>query len=1114
MPAQRFPMQNGGSFYDIFFIYHPEDIEFTRRLAGWLASRDIVCRLDEEIGKSAADAQPLREEILRSHTVALVLSPDSAASQLCNELVEYAVAQGKRFISLIINPAITAGVHPAIPENDYVFLREGDDFAASADSLTQLLQVDAHLRLHTELLVSASQWHLQQHRHDLLLAPERAEEARQWLAEGVKRSPKPSQLLVEFIHASRRQKPPTARGFPSHVVLGIFAVLILAALIGILRHVVDSQSAATATAVFLATSDQGTRRAQSAASATAESNSAHQLISKLAATSLQIREAVLATAAAQAQFATRQVAMTATLQAATAVQAAKARATERAQLQREASAQAVIGGARRALADGDLDLALALAWEAAQTREQPWSALRVLRQALEGSPLATIENISLARLHPAGAQIALVPTSRQRLLVYDSQSGQLDYAIDDHEGAISALAYDNDGQLLISAAQDGEIVIRSSADGLPIQRLPAHRGPVRALAVYRSDSKLVSAGDDGLVLWDLASGARLANYRPASADGWSIKELLVTADDARLIAWSEESGKDSMTQHSTETLEALPPDTEERVYLGYDRWGRIAYSGGRSLPAYAGDPNTGDLALWNPASGQQITRIAEGFNWSLISEGNIANATDSLQFISFGESVALLGIQNSLGEKRIALIAAEDGTVLRTFADEFAASLESAHFLAADLALSLTSDNRLVIWSTEAGGLIRQLGFSPQPLAKIDVDALGTVALGHGVNGSAYIWRITPSQSERIRLLDESADAVDINQAGDALLITDSGGTRLMRIADEEILFQSGGGRLARMNADGTQFAVASAREIQLIDADNGQIEASWTWELDQAAALHLAPVRADALLAQSQAGELLLLQADQPAPQRLNTRLNNEDFGEPRLVRFSADSRAVLSLHPAGALFWQGGNSEPAAAYTLGLAPDYARSDRFKVALSAGGDRLFFFVQLEAGLAGLTVVDREADTIQRHTFVDVAIGDLAANGKYLLLSRGDGSLQVIDTSSGAMLNEYADVGLVTGGIALLEERNWLYAAVDNLLLIWDLTSNALVERIEHPDTVTRFSLSRDGRHVLSQDANGLYRLTRVETADELLNRVRERLAPRALTCAEREQYLAIPFCE
>jgi len=359
-------MQNSGSFYDIFFIYHPEDIEFTRQLAERLAAGNIIPRLDEEIGKSEAGRQALRDAILRSHTIAIVLSPDSAESQLCNELIEYAVANGKRFISLIINEAIAVAVHPAIAENAYVFFREEDELNASANDLLPLLQVDAHLRLHTELLVSASAWNLEGRRNDLLLAPERAEEARQWLAEGANRSPKPSQLLVEFIHASRRQKPTPARGFPSHVALGLFAVLILVAVVAIVQSVMTRQSAATATAAFLATSEQGTSIAlAAAASATAEGNSALRVISMLAATSRRIREEVLATAAVQAQYATRQAAMAATSQEATAIQAAKARATERAQLQSEIAAQAVIDGAGRALADGELDLALALAWEAA-----------------------------------------------------------------------------------------------------------------------------------------------------------------------------------------------------------------------------------------------------------------------------------------------------------------------------------------------------------------------------------------------------------------------------------------------------------------------------------------------------------------------------------------------------------------------------------------------------------------------------------------------------------------------------------------------------------------------------------------------------------------------------
>ena len=1103
-------MQNGGSFYDIFFIYHPEDIEFTRRLAARLVAGKIVCRLDEEIGMTEATGQALRDTILRSHTIAIVLSPVSAESQLCNELIEYAVANGKRFISVIVNESIAVAVHPAIAENAYVFLREEDDFDASAHALIQLLQVDAHLRLHTELLVSASAWNREGRASDLLLAPERAEEARQWLAAGASRSPKPSQLLVEFVHASRRRKLTPARGFPTHVALGLVAVVIVVAVVGIVQSVMAGQSAATATAAYLATSEQGTELARSAAaSATAESNSAVRVISNLAATSVRVREAILATAAVQAQNATRQAVITATSQEATAMHAAKARAIEIAQLQSEIAAQAVVDGAGRALADGDLELALALAWEAARTLENPWPALQILRQALERSPAATVDNISSLQIHPDGQQIAMVPRSSRRVLVYNSVTGRLDFEIDDHEGAISAIAYAGDGQMLISAAQDGEVVIRSSADGAARYRLREHTGPVRAMAVYRRDNRLVTAGDDALILWDLDTGSSLASYAPGAGEGLAIRELLATADDARIIAWSDAGGVVNMTQHSAQTLALLSPEGDGRVYLGFDRTGGIAYSGGRSLPAYAGDPNIGDLVLWNAATGQQLTQLSEGFNWSLISGGNIASATDSLQFIAFGDGTALLGVENSIGENRLAQINIDDGTVLRTYDDEFAAGLVSAHIIGADVALSLTSDNRLVTWSTADGGVIRQVGFSPQPLARIVVDGQGKIVLGWAIDGSVHVWQIAPALSDQPRILDESADDIRINQTGAALFVSDSGGTRLVSVVDDEILFQSDGVSLTRINEDGSYLAVSADGEIQLVDAENGRIEATWRLDADRAREMYLAP-KGDVLLVETEAGELLLLRRDRAAPQRLN----RGDFGEATLVRFAVDSSAVLSLHPAGALLWQGDSGEPTAAYALGAAPEYATSDRFKVAFSDGGGSLYFFVRLEGGLAGLTVVDLEEDSIQRQAFVDVAQGELAAHGKYLLIARVDGSAQVLDTSSGAILNEYAEVGAFIRKLELLEARNWLYAAADNNLLIWDLSSNALVQRIQHPDEVLGFSLSRDGRHVVTVDANGAHRLIRVESAEELLERVRERVAPRELTCAEREQYLATPLCE
>lgn len=801
--------------------------------------------------------------------------------------------------------------------------------------------------------------------------------------------------------------------------------------------------------------------------------------------------------------------MNATWQQATALQATRARATELAQVQSEIAAQAVLDGAGRALAEGDLDLALALAWEAAQTHEQPWPALQILRQALEGRPLATIHNIRSLQIHPGGEQIALVPHTGRRVLVYNGDTGRLDYEVDDHEAEISVIAYSADGQLLISAAQDGEVVIRSSADGAARYRLDAHQGAVRAMAAYRTSSRLVTAGDDELILWDLDRGTRLAHYEPVSGGGLAISELLATADDARLITWTEAGGVIKMAQHSAETLALLEPDGGGRVYLGYDRDGSIAYTGGRGLPAYAGDPNTGDLRLWNPSTGAQLIRLSEGFNWSLISAGSVARATDSLKFITFGDSTALLGIQDSVGDNRLALVALEDGSVLRTFADEFAAGLVSARFLDQDQVLSLTRENQLVIWSSTSGALIRQVGHSPQALARVEVDAQGRIVAGQAVDGSVYLWTIAPAPSGQPRILDESADDIRINQSGEALLFSDSGVTRLIRSADDDILFQSDGGSLTRINEGGSHFAVSANGDIQLVDAESGQIEANWSIEAERAREMHLSPM-GDALLVDTDAGDMLLLRRDRTEPQRLN----KGDFAEARMVRFAHDSSAVLSLHAAGALLWRGNSAEPAAAYALGVAPEYAEPHRFKVAFGENGDRLFFFVLLDAGLAGLTQVDLAEDTAQRHTFVDVAYGELTDQGKYLLLARVDGRVQVLVPSSGAVLHEYAEVGAIARQLALLEKPSWLYAAAGNKLLIWDLASQALVASVQHSDQVLRFGLSRDGQRVLTEDASGVFRLIEVDSADELLDSVRERLAPRELTCAEREQYLALPFCE
>ena len=217
-------MRENDSYHDITFIYHPADLQRTRRIAAQLRATGITaCLNEDDFGKSDAGARRLKEDLLRAYTVAFTMSPDAAESQLCNELLQYAVSNGKRLVTLILEEDIEVEVHPAIAQNPYVFFREMDDLAARVDELRAYLPAEDNLRLHTELLVRAHNWRERGRPPDLLLASDRLDEARIWLATAAARHPKPSALQLEYIHSSRRQPPGRARSSASPSRAGLIA---------------------------------------------------------------------------------------------------------------------------------------------------------------------------------------------------------------------------------------------------------------------------------------------------------------------------------------------------------------------------------------------------------------------------------------------------------------------------------------------------------------------------------------------------------------------------------------------------------------------------------------------------------------------------------------------------------------------------------------------------------------------------------------------------------------------------------------------------------------------------------------------------------------------------
>ncbi len=1104
----RDAMPDSNSFDDLSFIYHPDDLDFVRHLAAQLTERGIRCWLDEnEYGDTEAGRQRWMNSILRSYSVAMVLTPSSAQSQLCNALVEFAVINGKRFVSLIVNEDITVDVHPAIAAYPYIFFREGDDVEASFTALCEFLPADQHLRFHTDLLVQAHRWDRQGRAPTLLLAPDRIDQARLWLTEGAQRSPKPSQLQVAFIHASRRQKPTPKRAISRLLIAGIALAAVALALALGLKRFSDNQAIASATAEFMSTSQAHTQIARlAAATETAQRDSSARLLADLAATSGSVARNVRGAAATALLRATSQAEQALTAIAEATQLASEQRATEMARIDRSLAAQSVLESAAAALDAGDIDLALALAWDTASTYDEPYYAYPLLRRIADLAPLMILEAVASTRLQPGGNQIAIIPRSFDRVAIYDLERAALAFESRDHDGKVTALAYSSDGTRLITGTDSGELVIRAADNGDALHRLDAHQGPVTALASSRDGQSVFSAGTEPLLaVWDLASGESVA--RVDADDAPPPRELVVSADDSRLYGWAILDGQPVMKQWTAESLETVAGDSDGQVYLGFDDDGATAYSGGRGLPAYAGDSNTGDLTLWDLNTGQLRLRLVDGFNWSALDGDGTVEATDALLFIDLSPEAALAGVIDSNGDQRSVLVDLAAPTQYRTFANDLAARLTSARFIDEQNALSVTDDGQLVLWSVIDGSLSRTVGAAPGPLHSITVSDDGDYAVGQAADGSVSIWSIDGVRRPLLGLEDAQAGTA-LGRAGDRLLVVAEDGSRLLSIEsgiDLAIIPES---RLTRMNEAATHFAVYHGDGISVYDTRGGQLQSQWQVEFDSIVDLYLSPA-GDALAVAEASGDLWLLRADVDEPRRLNAGA----LAPPFLLRY-ADDGAFLTVHADRALLWDGRSESPQRAYALGVPADFPLEDRFDAALSPAGDRLLFFVLLENGLAGLTEIALDTDALRRATFVNVEQGVLSRDGESLIMQVADRAVEIVDASSGERIYRLDHDEADLRNPRFVPASNRIFALADNRLQVYDTRAGIIEQEIAHARPLVEFSISAAGDTALTVDIDGVYRVWKIESGGDLLERIESQLRPRALTCAERAQYLTLRLCE
>ncbi len=219
---------------DVFISYSRRNTDFVRRLFDDIKAEDKEVWADfEDIPKTADWWREIQAGIDAADAFIFVISPDSVRSEICRKEIDHAVDVNKRLLPLlyeeIIDEADKEAMHPAISSHNWIFFREDDDYNEAFKILLESIETDLdHNRTHSRLLVRAKEWQENNKNDAYLLQGDDLEQAGDWLNQAYQKTPRPADLHIQYIEASRDARASRQRRLLSLVSAGLVIAILLA----------------------------------------------------------------------------------------------------------------------------------------------------------------------------------------------------------------------------------------------------------------------------------------------------------------------------------------------------------------------------------------------------------------------------------------------------------------------------------------------------------------------------------------------------------------------------------------------------------------------------------------------------------------------------------------------------------------------------------------------------------------------------------------------------------------------------------------------------------------------------------------------------------------------
>jgi WD40 repeat protein len=338
------------------------------------------------------------------------------------------------------------------------------------------------------------------------------------------------------------------------------------------------------------------------------------------------------------------------------------------------------------------------------------------------------------------------------ILLIDTKTRAVKLRLEDHKQTIFALAFafSPDGKLLASGetgrlGSDVPIRLWDVSSGKLLGRLDGHQSAVHALAFLQDGKVLVSAGRDNTVrFWDVTKRRQVASIdvpltaMAASPDG---KTLATCAETAEVRLWDAASRKQTgkLTARCGVCGLAFSPDGKRLATGGHSRTLQLwdVASGREALPlpghreavvSLAFSPDGKELAsrgngrtvrLWDLASRKERLRLQVD-PWPPVgmpqAAGSLAFSPDGTRLVSrSGGSTSSRKLQNTT----FPVWDIKSGKELQTFADPptYPPQISFAFSPGGEVLASACDGVRLRSLAT--GGLLRHLGAAPRSIVSV-----------------------------------------------------------------------------------------------------------------------------------------------------------------------------------------------------------------------------------------------------------------------------------------------------------------------------------------------------------------------------------------------------------